>query len=263
MAAPWAARAGGGPRGGACGRAGGGPGRGLQGSAGSGGGGGRPAPGAAARVARERAAERNRAGLTYLAAFTVGMVGLTYASVPLYRLFCQATGYGGTVRRDGEGVAALAGLGADGEGGEGVPRREITVRFNADVSAQSQWKFRPAQRGVRTTPGQSTLAFYTVRNLSPEPVIGVSTYNVSPQAAGKYFHKVQCFCFEEQRLLGGEELDLPVFFYIDPEFANDPQMAGVDSLTLSYTFFQVQEDEVEEALRAALAQSPHAAPAHA
>merc|ERR1711924_3153 len=89
----------------------------------------------------------------------------------------------------------------------------------------------------RTTPGQSTLAFYTVRNLSPEPVIGVSTYNVSPQAAGKYFHKVQCFCFEEQRLLGGEELALPVFFYIDPEFANDPQMAGVDSLTLSYTFF--------------------------
>merc|ERR1711904_595681 len=88
-------------------------------------------------------------------------------------------------------------------------------------------------------------------------------WQVELQAAGKYFHKVQCFCFEEQRLLGGEELDLPVFFYIDPEFANDPQMAGVDSLTLSYTFFQVQEDEVEEALRAALAQSPHAAPAHA
>ena len=155
------------------------------------------------------------------------------------------------------------GGGAEGARGGEIPRREVTVRFNADVSAQSQWKFRPAQRSVRTTPGQSTLAFYTVRNLSTEPVIGVSTYNVSPQAAGKYFHKVQCFCFEEQRLLGGEELDLPVFFYLDPAFAHDPQMAGVDSLTLSYTFFQVQEHEVEAALRAALAQSPHAAPAHA
>ena len=214
-------------------------------------------------MARARAEEKNRAGLAYLAAFAVGMVGLTYGSVPLYRLFCQATGYGGTVKRD-EGVAVVAGLGDDSEGGGGggpkdkQRRREITVRFNADVSAHTNWKFRPAQRSVRTVPGQSTLAFYTVRNLSPEPVIGVSTYNVSPQAAGKYFHKVQCFCFEEQRLLGGEELDLPVFFYLDPEFAKDPQMVGVDSLTLSYTFFQVQEHEVEEALRRALALSPHA-----
>jgi cytochrome c oxidase assembly protein subunit 11 len=184
-------------------------------------------------------------------ALVVGMVGLTYASVPLYRMFCQATGFGGTVqegrsveeklaRREAQRDAALEAAAA---------ARELTVTFNADVSDGLPWKFVPTQRSVRVRPGQSTLAFYTASNLGDAAVTGVSTYNVAPQQAGQYFNKVQCFCFEEQRLRAGEQVDMPVFFYIDPEFATDPRMRGINSITLSYTFFKVAEDEPEAAGR--------------
>ena len=93
--------------------------------------------------------------------------------------------------------------------------------------------------GLQVTPGQSALAFYTAHNTSDKSVTGVSTYNVAPQQAGQYFNKIQCFCFEEQRLRPGEKIDMPVFFYVDPEFAQDPKMRGIRHLTLSYTFFQV------------------------
>lgn len=186
----------------------------------------------------------------YLFALVVGMVGLTYASVPLYRMFCQATGFGGTVkegksvedklrRREMEHNEALEAAAA---------KRELTVTFNADVSDGLPWKFWPTQRSVKIHPGQSTLAFYTAQNNSSEPITGVSTYNVAPQQAGQYFNKVQCFCFEEQRLLPGEKVDMPVFFYIDPEFATDPRMRGINSITLSYTFFQVNDEGTETSL---------------
>ncbi|CAI7778146.1 unnamed protein product, partial [Closterium sp. NIES-53] len=120
-----------------------------------------------------------------------------------------------------------------------APARELVIHFNADVAEGLPWRFIPTQREVRVRPGQSTLAFYTAHNKSDKPITGVSTYNVSPMKAGIYFNKIQCFCFEEQRLQPGETIDMPVFFYIDPEFATDPQMKNVNHLTLSYTFFRV------------------------
>lgn len=182
---------------------------------------------------------------SYLAAIVIGMVGVTYASVPLYRMFCQATGYGGTVQRAMTLEEKLL-KPTDASTDEEAALRELTIHFNCDITSGLHWKFTPTQRHVKTSPGESTLAFYTVKNLSDKAITGVSTYNVTPQKAGIYFNKIQCFCFEEQRLRPGEEIDMPVFFYIDKEFATDPNMKGIDTLTLSYTFFKVSEEGDEE-----------------
>lgn len=181
-------------------------------------------------------------------ALAVGMVGATYAAVPLYRMFCQATGFGGTVKegRSVEDKLRARGATRDEDLEAAAAACEITVNFNADVADGLPWRFAPTQRAVKVHPGQSTLAFYTAHNTSEHAITGVSTYNVAPQQAGAYFNKVQCFCFEEQRLRPGERVDMPVFFYIDPEFATDPRMAGIESITLSYTFFKVAEDEGDE-----------------
>ncbi|KAF3948254.1 hypothetical protein CMV_025727, partial [Castanea mollissima] len=162
----------------------------------------------------------------------------TYAAVPLYRRFCQATGYGGTTQRRESVEEKIARHAKDGT----VTSREIVVQFNADVADGMQWKFVPTQREVRVKPGESALAFYTAENRSTTPITGVSTYNVTPMKAGVYFNKIQCFCFEEQRLLPGEQIDMPVFFYIDPEFETDPRMDGINNLILSYTFFKVSDE---------------------
>ena len=123
----------------------------------------------------------------------------------------------------------------------------IKVDFTADVHSTMPWKFKPTQREVRVLPGETALAFYTVRNPTPKGITGVATYNVYPPKAGLYFNKIQCFCFEEQRLGGREEIDMPVFFYIDPEIVDDPAMQNVQNITLSYTFFKTgQEDDEEE-----------------
>ena len=156
-------------------------------------------------------------------------------------------GYGGTTQRAvsvEEKIAKHAG--ASPEELQVVAEREVVVTFNADTSDGLPWRFVPSQHKVVVHPGETTLAFYTATNLSDQPVTGVSTYNVAPARAGLYFNKIQCFCFEEQRLLPGETLDMPVFFYIDPEFATDPKLATCSQLTLSYTFFKVKEDEEEE-----------------
>lgn len=200
--------------------------------------------GAGARLARETTragASASRGTVLYLGALVVAMVGATYGSVPLYRMFCQATGFGGTVQRR-ETVEEKIAKHEDSTAAEAARQRELTIRFNADVSDGMPWRFYPCQREVVVKPGQSTLAFYTAQNLSKSPITGVSTYNVSPMQAGIYFNKVQCFCFEEQKLRAGEKIDMPVFFYIDPEFAVDPKMANIKSLTLSYTFFKVEDD---------------------
>ncbi|GAA0157286.1 chaperone [Lithospermum erythrorhizon] len=176
--------------------------------------------------------------LLYLTGLVFAMVGATYAAVPLYRTFCQATGYGGTVQRKESVEEKIARHSKDGT----VTSREIVVQFNADVADGMQWKFIPTQREVRVKPGESALAFYTAENKSTKPITGVSTYNVTPMKAAVYFNKIQCFCFEEQRLLPGELIDMPVFFYIDPEFETDPKMDGINNIILSYTFFKVSED---------------------
>lgn len=176
--------------------------------------------------------------LMYLTGLVFGMVGLSYAAVPLYRRFCQATGYGGTVTRR-ESVEEKI---ARHDSNQTVTSREIVVQFNADIADGMQWKFVPTQREVRVKPGESALAFYTAENQSSTPIIGVSTYNVTPMKAAVYFNKIQCFCFEEQRLLPGEKIDMPVFFYIDPEIEDDPKMDGINNIILSYTFFKASEE---------------------
>ncbi|XP_047490274.1 cytochrome c oxidase assembly protein COX11, mitochondrial-like [Penaeus chinensis] len=171
--------------------------------------------------------------LYYIAAVGVLALGLSYAAVPLYRIFCQAYSYGGTTQQ-----------GQDAEKVEFMEKREdriLKIRFNADTAASMTWNFKPQQSEIKVAPGETALAFYTARNPTDRPVIGVSTYNVIPFDAGLYFNKIQCFCFEEQLLNPHEEVHMPVFFYIDPEFADDPKMEGVDTLTLSYTFFEARE----------------------
>ncbi|KAL6774500.1 COX11 [Auxenochlorella protothecoides x Auxenochlorella symbiontica] len=201
----------------------------------------------------------------YLVGMTVALVGATYGAVPVYRMFCAATGYGGTVQ---EGASVEAKLRAreenpNAEVETAAAARQLTVSFNADVSDGMPWKFVPTQRSIKIRPGESSLAFYTATNLSDHAITGVSTYNVTPMQAGVYFNKIQCFCFEEQKLRPGESIDMPIFFYVDPEYATDPRLKHINALTLSYTFFKVSEDEVEageEGLPAA-APLPSGAPA--
>ncbi|URD86132.1 cytochrome c oxidase assembly protein [Musa troglodytarum] len=197
---------------------------------------------ASATASKDRS---SRNTLVYLLGLVAAMVGASYAAVPLYRRFCQATGYGGTVQRREsveEKIARHAQEGTKTSRSDPSFYRDLVVQFNADVADGMPWKFTPTQREVRVKPGESALAFYTAENRSSTPITGVSTYNVTPMKAAVYFNKIQCFCFEEQRLLPGEQIDMPVFFYIDPEFETDPKMDGINNIILSYTFFKVNED---------------------
>jgi len=168
---------------------------------------------------------RNLRVVLLLGGLVAGMTGLVAASVPLYRLFCQVTGYGGTTQRAAEASAIVA-------------DRTMTVRFNADVNGGLPWSFQPAQREMRLAIGETGLAFYRARNLSDRAIAGTATFNVTPQKAGRYFSKIDCFCFTEQRLEPGATADMPVTFFVDPALLDDPNMADVRTITLSYTFFQ-------------------------
>ena len=160
----------------------------------------------------------------------VGMVGMSYAAVPLYQLFCQVTGFGGTPKIVAEGSVE-------------VLERTVRVRFNADTDRNLPWNFKPVQSAVELKLGEQGLAYYEARNDSSEPVIGTATFNVTPLKAGQYFSKIECFCFTEQRLEPGESIDMPVAFYVDPRLNDDPGMADVTTITLSYTFYRVEEEE--------------------
>ncbi|MET4697427.1 cytochrome c oxidase assembly protein subunit 11 [Constrictibacter sp. MBR-5] len=159
-----------------------------------------------------------------LVAIVAGMGMMAYASVPLYQLFCQVTGYGGTTQ-----VAEAT----DGR----VLDREMVIRFNADVNPALPWAFRPEQHEVRVKVGEQGLAFYRAENRSSRPIVGTAVYNVTPQKAGLYFSKIQCFCFTEQRLEPGESIDMPVTFFVDPAIAEDRNLDDVGTITLSYTFY--------------------------
>jgi len=167
-----------------------------------------------------------------LALVIVGMVGLTAAAVPLYRLFCQVTGYGGTTQR------------ADAPAGEPL-EQTITVRFNADVAQGLPWRFTPVERAIEVRIGESRLAYYRARNDGDRPIVGSATFNVTPHKAGSYFSKIDCFCFSEQTLQPGESADLPVSFFVDPEILDDPDTQDVRSITLSYTFFPREDDQAD------------------
>ena len=165
------------------------------------------------------------------ACVVVAMVGLSFASVPLYRIFCQVTGFGGTTQR------------AERAPGQ-VADRLIAVRFNADVNQGMAWKFQPVQRSVQVRVGEETLIAYRASNPSNRPIVGVATFNVQPDKAGQYFDKIACFCFNEQRLEPGQTVDMPVSFFIDPKMLDDPNMADVNTITLSYTFFEKPDQPV-------------------
>jgi cytochrome c oxidase assembly protein subunit 11 len=153
-----------------------------------------------------------------------GMTGLAYASVPLYRLFCQVTGYGGTTQ-----VAAAAPGASEA--------RMITVRFDATVSPSLPWRFEPSARAVEVAVGEERLAYFRATNRSDRPATGMATFNVTPHKAGLYFKKIACFCFDRQVLEPGESVEMPVSFYVDPEIAGDANLDEVKTITLSYTFF--------------------------
>lgn len=170
------------------------------------------------------------------AGFALAMLALGFASAPLYRLFCQVTGFGGTTMRATESDAAIAERFA-ASAGAGT----ISVRFDASQDRGLPWRFVPAQSKHEVGIGQRQMAFYVARNNSDRPITGRATYNVEPEQAGKHFNKIQCFCFTEQTLQPGEEVRMPVLYYIDPKAKDDPLMDGVEQVTLSYTFHQAKD----------------------
>lgn len=168
----------------------------------------------------------------YLVAIVLLMLALSYASVPLYRIFCQMTGYGGTTQIVDYVPPVLS---------TEIPQRILTIKFNADVASGMPWKFIPVQKEMKVLVGESALAFYEAHNPTDHSIVGISTYNVIPQQAGIYFNKIQCFCFDEQMLKSNESIDMPVFFFIEKDFMEDPKMDGIDTITLSYTFFTADD----------------------
>ncbi|KAI0556176.1 amine oxidase [Xylaria curta] len=177
----------------------------------------------------------------YTLSIILGTVAFSYGSVPMYKMICQTTGWGGTpIKAPGHGGSEDGDLAS-----RLVPVRDarrIRVTFNASVSDVLPWKFVPQQREVRVLPGETALAFYTATNRSDSDIIGVATYSVTPAQVAPYFSKIQCFCFEEQRLNAGETVDMPVFFYLDPDLLDDLNMRGINEVTLSYTFFKAKYD---------------------
>jgi len=171
----------------------------------------------------------------YTTAVIITAVGVTYAAVPLYRMFCAATGFAGTPqvgtgRFDAERLVPVEGA------------RRIKVHFNADKSDQLPWTFTPQQKFVTVLPGETSLAFYRAKNTSNKDIIGIATYNVTPDRVAPYFSKVECFCFEEQKLLAGEEVDMPLLFFIDKDILDDPSCSRLDDVVLSYTFFRARRN---------------------
>ena len=177
----------------------------------------------------DRLRRKNRLFLGGLFGLVFGMVGLAYASVPLYALFCQVTGFGGTTQR-----------------ADAAPERQvdrvIKVRFNADVNNALPWRFKPEQRELTVKLGEMGLAAYQAANRADRATVGTALYNVTPDKAGKYFNKIECFCFTEQVLEPGQSVDMPVAFFVDPALAEDPAMEDVTTITLSYTFFRAKDE---------------------
>lgn len=165
------------------------------------------------------------AAITASCAFA--MLGMAYAAVPLYQLFCQVTGYGGTTQR----VTKPSNVILD---------RTVTVRFDANVNGLA-WTFEPVVRTVDVRIGENTLAFYRATNTSDRTLVGTSSFNVSPDIVGSYFNKLECFCFTEQKLEPGETIEMPVSFYVDPRLVEDKDARKVSQITLSYTFFPVDK----------------------
>lgn len=166
----------------------------------------------------------NRRVVIACSAFVASMLGVSYAAVPLYELFCQVTGYGGTIQR----TEQLS---------DTILDRTVKVRFDANTAAGLPWDFKPVQREVEVRIGETILVNYTATNTADISTTGQATFNVTPMAAGAYFNKVQCFCFTETELKPGEKMEMPVLFFVDPAIVEAAETQNIDAITLSYTFF--------------------------
>ena len=178
---------------------------------------------------------KNNRLVLILVSIALLMIGLSFAAVPLYSRFCRATGYGGAT---GRAAAAPTQILA----------RTIAVRFDGSTSPQLPWRFKPEQQEITVHLGEMGLATYQATNLGALPLTGTATYNVQPDRIGKYFIKIQCFCFTEQTLQPGETAELPVTFYVDPQLADDHALDDITSITLSYTFFKKDSKALEKAV---------------
>ena len=175
--------------------------------------------------------KKNNLKITFSLIFLVSfMFFLTFAAVPLYKLFCQVTGYGGTPKI------------VNFKDQIDISEKKIKIEFNSDVNKKLNWSFKPEQRSMESKIGDSILAFYKAKNNGNKSITGVATYNILPFEAAQYFNKVDCFCFENQTLEPGEEVLLPINFYIDPKILDDPSVKHLNSIILSYTFFQTDEN---------------------
>jgi cytochrome c oxidase assembly protein subunit 11 len=179
--------------------------------------------------------DRNARLAWSLAAAVGGMLALAYAASPLYDMFCRATGFGGTPQVAQEGERPVLG-------------RTVNVRFDSNVDANLPWRFTPLEREVKVKLGEERLVHYRVTNVSQRPIVGTSTYNVTPETAGAWFNKLQCFCFTEQLLLPGQSMDMPVVFFVDPEMDKDRRYDNVRTITLSYTFFEAKTERAKTLL---------------
>ncbi len=180
---------------------------------------------------------RNRnVGLTALAG-ALFMLGLGFASVPLYRMFCEATGFGGTTQRVGEAQAATI----------RALDKTVSIRFDANIERGMAWQFRPESNRDKVQLGGRHMAIFLAKNLSDKPLTGRASFNVEPEQTGRYFNKIQCFCFTEQTLQPGQEVRMPVIYFVDPKMLNDPDARDVEEITLSYTFHPIA-DQASKAL---------------
>jgi len=197
---------------------------------------------------RLRIAYSSSSSASDLAVYSLGtavlMLGMAYASAPMYQALCKKFGWGGTTSRGNEERLKQL-LSFQEERGESEKNRRILIRFETQVTPGMPWYFTPTQEYVVVRPGETALAFFTAYNDADRPITGVSTYSVLPFKAAPYFQKVQCFCFEEQRLRGKEKVDMPVLFYLEPSILEDRSLRDCYDITLAYTFFEVEEEEGE------------------
>ncbi|MGI9360690.1 MAG: cytochrome c oxidase assembly protein [Parasphingorhabdus sp.] len=175
--------------------------------------------------------DKNRRVAMIFAAVALAMLGVGYAAVPLYEVFCRVTGYGGTTQRVDEAKAATV----------QTSHRVMSVRFDSNVNSALPWTFKPEQAVDRVTVGARDMAVYLATNESDEAIVGTATFNVTPLQAGQYFNKVQCFCFTEQVLQPGETMRMPVLYFIDPAILDDPDTKDIEEITLSYTFYRSKD----------------------
>lgn len=191
-------------------------------------------------------ARNRRTGILVFLA-VVAMIGLSFAAIPLYSLFCQVTGFGGTTMLADKAPTDII-------------DRDLTIRFNTDTGGGLPWDFKAEKNYVNIKVGQQTLITYQARNWSRQTSGGTAVYNVTPPKAGKHFRKIECFCFGEQLLNAGQSVAMPVLFFIDPAFVTDPDMEDVTTITLSYTFYPLESAALERAIEAFYNQSGSAKP---